>query len=126
MKAILLLILLVGLAACAAEISPYAVEITDRAQYAADLKACQGYVQEYPKHFSVGAVGAGIVEGAAQSAAAGAINPIIPAIGALGGGVQAGMEGLNLSSENGQKMVALCMAKKGERSRAYLVMDPNE
>ena len=114
------------LAACAAPtFSPYTVEISDPQKFDADLVLCQGYAAAYPKTLSVQAIGAGTVVGAAQNAAGAAVNPLVPVIGALGGAAQATISGLGAFGTNERKIIISCMIAKGERSGAYLVLEPN-
>jgi uncharacterized membrane protein len=120
-------VILLGLflSACA-PYSPYAVEISDQTLFTADLKTCQTYAASYRAGFSLGGIASAAAEGAANNAPAAAVNPLVPVLGALGGATSATISGLDLMDSSQRKIVARCMTLKGERSRAYLVIDPND
>ena len=112
------------LAACADLTPPFAIDIKDQAAYDADLKDCTAAAKAYHKSLSLGAVASGAVIGGAQNAAGAAVNPLVPAIGALGGATTAAVSGIDALGLNQQKVLNLCMDRRGERSRAYLVLEP--
>lgn len=105
---------------------PYTIDIQSQPRYAADLAECRLAANNYPQKLSPQAIGAGAAVGAAQNAPGAAINPVVPAIGALGGAAQAAINGMGAFGANQQKIIISCMKQKGANSGAYLVIDPNE
>lgn len=114
-----------GLLSACAPFTPFAVEISDQSQFTSDLSTCQGYATLYHPGINPLDLASSGALGAIQNAPAGAVNPLIPVIGALGGTTTAAINGLDLLSTNQRKIVTLCMAAKGDKSGKYLVIDPN-
>lgn len=122
-KALLALPML--LAACASPtIAPYAVEVTDQAQYATDLTACTGYAKAYHKGLSLSAIGESGIKGAASNASSAAVNVLIPVLGAAGNATTELLNELDLLSTQQRAVFVKCMDKKTERDRSALVLEP--
>jgi hypothetical protein len=114
------------IAGCAAPTAaPYAVEITDKAQYTADLSACATYALGYKPKFDFRSIGEGFAKGAAGNAASAAVNPWVPVIAGAGQATSAVINGIDLM-DAGQRAVFLkCIDKKTTKDGSALVLDPN-
>lgn len=116
------------LAGCATPqtFSPYVVEISHPDTYSADLALCRTYAEDYSRGIDIGSIGSGAAVGAAQNAAGGAVNPLVPAVGALGGASTAVINGLDLLDAQAIKVLLRCLERKSDRNHAYLVLDPED
>jgi len=114
------------LAACVSPtVEPYAVEVTDKAEYSADLAACAGYAKAYSKPLSVSVIGESAFKGAAANASSGAINALVPVLGAAGNATTEMLNELDLLSTLQRAVFVKCMDKKTERDRSALILEPN-
>jgi hypothetical protein len=126
MRNIHLMFLPLLLAACASPtIEPYAVEVTDKAQYTADLVACARYAQAYSKPLSLSAIGESGIKGAASNASSAAVNVLVPVLGAAGNATTELLNELDLLSTQQRAVFVKCWDKKTERDRSALVLEPN-
>lgn len=104
---------------------PYVREVTDRDRYAADADLCRQYALDYKPGLSLEAVGSGAMRGAAANAAGGALEPLVPAVGALGGATGEVISGLDLLSADAKKVFVICLRSKTEKDGSALVLDPH-
>lgn len=119
-----------GLVACAApSFMPFTVEITDRAAFTADLAACPKYAAQYQQSLSVRRVAQTAAAGAVSNGPAAVINPavggVVIGLGAASSGASEIAGELGVIDLNVDKITAHCLHDKGQRSGAYLVIDPN-
>lgn len=106
--------------------APYAMLITEPAQYEHDRETCVTVAMAYQHPLSVTGVGIATVQGAASNAGGAAINPLVAASGAAGGATNEVLNGLGLTTADRMKIVAKCMTHLGDESKAYVIVDPND
>lgn len=105
---------------------PYVQDVTDPAVLVSDTAACRAHALDYETPLDLEVIGTASLKGAAGNAAGGAVNPLVPVLGGLGGASVALLDSLNVLSENQQRVFLICLHDRGERSRAYDVMDPRQ
>lgn len=103
---------------------PYVVEVRDQAALDSDIAACRRYAEAYHRPVDAGGVGSHAATSAAANAAGAAINPLVPVIGGLGGAGAEVITDLDMAGVVGRKIFVKCLDRKGERSGAYLSLDP--
>lgn len=111
---------------CAVTLPPPLVfEVKDTAAFNADFTACKGYAAIARPRLSVRRIGTAGGRYGLQNAPGAAVNPLVPAIAALGGAASETLDELNLLGQAEQRLVTHCMERKGDKSGAYFVLDPN-
>jgi hypothetical protein len=114
------------LSGCANAPAPLAFEVTDPVAFLRDFDMCKGYAAQGRQSFSVGSIATAGAKAGLGSAPAAAVNPIVPAIAALGGASGEALAELNLLGTTERRLVTRCMERKGDKSGAYFVLDPND
>lgn len=104
---------------------PVTVEVTDPAQYAADLRKCHSVADNYSPGFDTGTVAQATVTGATSNAAEAVLNPLIPAAGAVGGAATATMAGIGITGQDSIVILAKCITGLTNRDHSALVADPH-
>jgi hypothetical protein len=119
------MVLLLGLGGCAsAAYEPYAVEISDQSQYAADLKTCQGYAAAYHPKFDAQGLAESAGEGAGGNAGNAALSLWAPVFGAVGAAAGTMLADAGVTRGSRSKIVALCMKAKTGADHSALSIDP--
>lgn len=120
------------LAACGAPAvatyEPYVVDVANPAALFLDKAECRARALAYSAPFDANAIATGAAQGATRNAAGAAIPPfgIVPALGAAGGATSAALSGLGVFNDDQRRAFLICLSHRGERSRAYDVIDPNQ
>lgn len=119
---------LVLLAGCAdlAQYKPYVTDVSDPALLASDEADCLARATAYKTPLSSRSIFSAAGQGASINAAAGAISPLGPLLGGAGYATAELLSELGLLSTAQRKVFLICLAHRGERSRAYDVLDPNQ
>ena len=123
--AILAVALLAGCSSVA-DYRPYVQDVVDPATLVSDERDCLKHAQDYSTPLDLQSIGAAGLKGVAGNAAGGAVNPLVPALGGLGGASVALLDSLGVLSDQQRRVFLICLHDRGERSRAYDVMDPNQ
>lgn len=105
--------------------TPYIQDITDQTVLARDEVACRDYALAYHTPVDLNSILTGAAQGGARNVASAAINPIIPVLGAAGGATSEILSQLGVLNNDQLRVFLRCLEHRGERSRAYSVMDPN-
>lgn len=119
------LVLLLSGCGFAAGYQPYVQDIIDPAALASDELACRDYALAYQTPLNLNSILTGAAQGGTKNVASAAINPIIPVLGAVGGGTSELLSQLGVLNDDQRRVFLRCLEHRGERSRAYNVMDPN-
>jgi hypothetical protein len=106
--------------------APYAVQVTDPVQFAADVTFCTTAAQGAPSRFSLGNIATGAIRGGAANAPAAAASPLVPAIGAAAGATSSLMDALDVANAHSRAVFIECLDKKTERDRSALVLEPSQ
>ena len=125
MRAAILAALLLAGCSSIANFHPYVQDVKDPAALAADEKDCLGYAQGYTTPLDLQGIGEAGVKGIANNAAEGVLNPLVPVAGGLGGASVALLNNLGVLNGDQRRVFLICLHDRGERSRAYAVIDPN-
>lgn len=120
--------LILVLAACGdiSTYQPYVQDINDPAALAKDEGDCLKHAQVYSVQFDFEGIGTAGLKGMAENAPGGAVDPLVPALGGIGGATSALLDSLGVLSDKQRRVFLICLHDRGERSRAYDVMDPNQ
>lgn len=116
-----------ALAGCAglSSYKPFVIDITDAGALTKDQNDCLAIAQTYRSPISIGSIGTAAVEGGGNNLAGGALNPLVPALGAAGGASAELLKDIDLLGSQQRRVFLLCLDHRGERSHAYSVVDPN-
>lgn len=116
------------LSGCAsvADYRPYVVDVVDPATLARDERECLAAAEAYSAPLSIGAIANGAAQGASNNASGAALNPLVPVLGAAGGATSVLLSEIGLLNNDQRRVFLLCLSHRGERSRAYDVIDPNQ
>lgn len=116
-----------ALAGCSsvASYAPYVGDVVDPAALAADEKDCLVLALAYATPVDLSAIGAAAAKGAANNATGAAVNPLVPVLGAAGAATSTALSQLGILNDDQRKVFLRCLEHRGERSRAYDVIDPN-
>jgi hypothetical protein len=114
------------LAGCVARYEPITLEIHDSTQYAADLKFCQAAGAAYTPKASAADIAQATFEGGAGSISYAPINPLIPALGALGGTARAASNasGFDLTGQAKTNVARHCLTDKLSFDHAAIIARP--
>lgn len=99
-------------------------DVHDAKQWAADLDWCRGKALAYPNRFSAAKIGEQAGKGGASNLAGAAVNPLVPALGALGGATSEGLEELGLTDIAQQRVFVKCLDKVTDKDNSALVLEP--
>lgn len=127
-KLLILTSLLLG--ACTNIVSnyvPYTVEITDIDVFNSDLEKCKDYAINYMNSkdaINTSDVLAAGSQAALSNAATAIVSPAAVGISGLGGASSEALSELGVLSNDGKRIVSLCLRTKGQQSKSYLVLDP--
>ena len=105
--------------------TPYVADITDAAALKKDIIDCRLIAADYPRRFDLSAIGNAATQGAAKNAAAAAVNPWTPVLGAAGNGSAVALEELGLSDTAQIRVFLRCLDHRAQKSGAYSLVDPN-
>lgn len=119
--------LLLTLSACSTVPTwePYAVEVRAPAIYAADVAACRAYALAKPGGVSVTRIGEKAGVAGSQSLSGAAVNPLVPALGALGGATGEALEELGFTDVTQRRTFVKCLDKKTLADGSALVLEPD-
>jgi hypothetical protein len=121
------------LAGCAAQsvqtFTPFVpkAEMKSQATFDVDLAACRAYALEYlsgKSDLDPVSVASATAQGALSNLAEIAVSPVATGLSGVGSGSSEITSELGLNSNEGKKVVAVCLHDRGERSGAYHVMAP--
>ena len=104
---------------------PFAVDVQSLPIYNTDLAACLIQSKVYHSTFDWKGVGSAGINGAAANAAGAAVNPAVPVIGAAGEAGSAAWRSMDLTGAKERYVIKKCMERRGERSGAYTIADPD-
>lgn len=104
---------------------PYVQDIVQPAELIKDEIACRDYALAYATPIDLSAIFTSAAQGGANNASGAAINPLVPVLGAAGGATSAALSQLGILNNDQKRIFLRCLEHRGERSRAYNVMDPN-
>lgn len=113
------------LAGCAAYVPQLIGPPADPAQYAKDWTLCQAAAQAYKPSLGLPSVAYGAISGGAQNAAGAALNPLVPVLGAAGGGMAALSNGLDVMGQVRENVARHCLLEITRRDHSALVADPS-
>lgn len=140
---VVLAVLALTIGGCASpSFTPYTVEIAGAhgaidctkspdsgTAFCTDLKACQHYAAAYDQSLSVRRLAQATVTGAALNGPAALVSPptapVVIGASALSSGASEIAGELGVIGANIDKITAHCLHDKGQKSGAYLVIDPN-
>lgn len=126
------LLLIITLSGCASQtvstFIPFTVEVRSQQALSQDLDICRRYAQDYLSGRS--SINPSQVAQEGLRAGMGSLGylplaPTAPALGALGGASSETLSELGLDSQEGKKIVSICLHDKGQKSDQYHVYDPN-
>lgn len=104
----------------------YIREIKDQPALDADFAACRTYAGDFKTGVSLSKITEGTIKGGAGNAAGAAVNPLVPLLGAAGGGLTELVNGLDILTTTQRHILIDCLEKKSARSGAYLVLEPKD
>lgn len=107
---------------------PYITDATtpaDQAQLAKDRIDCLARAKGYVAPTDIPSFGTAAAVGAGNNMAGAAINPLVPALGAIGGIGVAAMKAIGLNGADQVRVYLRCLEHRGLRSGAYDMLDPN-
>lgn len=103
----------------------YITDVTDPVALAADKAACISRALSYQAPTDLGSFATAAGVGGGNNLAGAAINPLVPALGAVGGLGVAGMKAVGLNSADQVRVYLRCLEHRGTKSGAYDMLDPN-
>jgi hypothetical protein len=120
------LALLLCLGGCAARYEPITLEMRDPVQYAADLQFCQAAGVAYTPKASSADIAQATFEGGAGAISYAPINPLIPALGALGGTARAASDatGFDLTGQTKTNVARHCLYDRLAADHAAIIAKP--
>lgn len=124
---ILFLGLVILLSGCSSVMAydPYSVEIKNPVLYGSDTQICRTYASDYNKGISLKKISESTGKGAANNLSGAALNPLVPVLGAIGGGSGETLDELGLTDTSQIHVFVICLRKKTELDGSALVLDPN-
>lgn len=99
--------------------------MTDPVALAADKAVCLSRAQAYEPSTDLGSYATAAGVGAGNNLAGAVINPLVPALGAVGGVGIAAMKAVGLNSADQIRVYLRCLSNRSLRSGAYEMNDPN-
>lgn len=126
MKRLVFPALCLALSGCAdvSAYQPYITDVTDPAALSTDKADCLVRAQAYKPPTDLGSLATAAATGAGSNLAEGAINPLVPALGAAGGVAVAGMKSVGLNGADKIRVYLRCLSNRSLRSGAYAMLDP--
>lgn len=109
-----------------AEYNPYIVDISQPQTLVDDKRDCLGYALGYKPGLNGSAISSAAAQGAASNLAGAAVSPLVPVLGAAGGAGGEFLTEMGLLTTAQRRVFLICLSHRGERSRAYNVIDPNQ
>ena len=107
--------------------TPVPLVINDQDQYDADKRFCLRAGANYKPTLNIAAVGAGAVSGAAGSATGGVVGGgLVVGVGALGGGTEALVTGLDAFGKAGPNVARHCMSDLTQQDRSAVMARPED
>jgi hypothetical protein len=114
------------LAGCVGTIpAPKVFEVKDQAAFETDFTLCKGYAAKAGRGLSIGDISTAGAKAGLENAPGAAVNLGVPAIAALGGAASETLTELNVLGQTQRRLTVHCMERKGDKSGAYFVLDPN-
>ena len=115
------------LASCASAYVPDPLVINDQAQYDADKTFCLRAGAQYKSTLDIASVGAGTLSGAATSATGGVVGGgLVVGVGALGGGTDALISGLDAFGKAGPNVARHCLYDFVMQDHSAIMARPGE
>lgn len=116
-----------GIAGCApfSGYEPYVKDVVSPSVFAHDEGDCLKYAQGYSEKFNAASIGTAAAKGAASNAVGAVVNPWVPVLGAAGSASVALLDSVGVLTDKQRIVFLKCLDHRGERSRAYMVIDPN-
>ncbi len=106
--------------------TPMVFETKDQVSFDADLALCRTHAAAARQSLSASGIATAGGKAALQSAPSAAINPLVPAVAAAGGATAEALSELNILGQVERHLIVHCMERKGDKSGAYFVLDPND
>jgi hypothetical protein len=101
-------------------------ELKSEPAFTSDLALCRSYAAQGRQVFSAGDIATAGAKSALENAPGAAVSLAVPAIAALGASASEALSELNLLGTTERRLVTRCMERKGDKSGAYFVLDPND
>jgi hypothetical protein len=105
---------------------PIVFEVKDSSAFIDDFALCSSHALEAKRRVSVSSIGVAGARSGLSTAPTAAINPLAPAIGAVAGATSEALNELNVLGHDAQRLTVRCMERKGDKSGAYFVLDPDQ
>jgi hypothetical protein len=129
---IAVILLAFGLSGCGGEAllgsvatyQPYVQDITDQSVLTKDMADCRAHALAFNEPLSVTGIAVAGTKGVSSNAAGAAVNPVVPLLGGVGAAGTELMNELNVLGDRQKRVFLICLHDRGERSRAYDVLDP--
>lgn len=114
------------LSGCLSSYAPLTLEVSDPAQYAADLKFCQAAGGAYTPKASTADIAQATFEGGAGTISYLPLNPLIPVLGAAGGAAAAASNatGYDLTGRSKTNVARHCLYDRLAADHAAIVAKP--
>lgn len=127
MRTLIASLAVVVLVGCASpiELAPYIQDITDPVALARDKKECGNFALAFHEPLSASRIGTSAAKGAASNAAGAAVSPFVPVLGAAGGALTTTLDEIGVLNGKQRRVYLRCLDHRGERSHAYMVVDPD-